>query len=174
MGEYKEFFYSWNKNCRTSDIWDDITLPNDIGGTFTILQRMKVEPELAKEIRTYIEKNNIYLATMSVTAKDKEENLNFLCFIGADGIPISDLTCINKQNNIYKYEVKGKIGEVDKKREELQQQLDKRANEREKNKTNLIENFFKMSGLPMKEEEKRLESKLKGSNYGEDDDEIII
>lgn len=99
--KYEEFFYSWEK-CKKSDIWNDIIAqPNDIGFAMGFLQSIDTEGELIDAIGEYIKENNVCLATLNLKAKDNEEQLDFICLIGTDGVPISDLTCVNKQNIIY-------------------------------------------------------------------------
>ena len=120
-----------------------------------------------------MEENNVYLATINLTSKDQKEQLDFVCLITANN-ELSDLICIDKQNRIHYYETKNNIEEVDKIREKLQRELDKREMQRKQNEENLVSDFFKNASLPIKRKEQRLESKPNGSNYGDDDDEIRI
>lgn len=165
-GEYEEFFYSWDKNCRTSDIWSSIIQSNDINAAIVTLQHMHINENLIYKLAAYMEENNnANLATLNLKAEDDEEQVDFICFIGANGVPICDMTCIDRQNKSHKYQVSGKIGEVDRKKEEVQRKLDKRFMERIQNGEDLPDDFFKISGLPMKGQEKSIEENKAGEDY---------
>lgn len=154
------YFYSWDKNCRISDKWSKIFCPKGALATyFHLVGEFDFPEELVIEITNYMTENKICLATLSLEAKeDKEQHIDLICLIGMNGIPVSDLLYVTSQNRIGNIEIsKDRIGEVEKQKEELQQRLEERAREKKQNREHLIENFFKISKLPLKTNEIRLE-----------------
>lgn len=153
--EYEYFFYSWDRNCRTSDKWSWLNSPENVFNAKDILiNRMKLPIELTMEIIKYMQSNGAWLGTLNLNSKDNKHQRNFVCLLGINGIPLIDLTYISQTYSVDTIPLKKeRIGEVDDIKRLLQNRMDQQVSQIEENKENLASNFFKVTGLGMKKSE---------------------
>lgn len=151
--EQEYFFYSWDKNCRTSDKWSRIISPeNKFYSKDLLMNQMNLPIELVDEIIKYMQSKEAWLATLSLSSKDNQHHMNFVCLIGIDGIPLIDLTYISQTYKVKTISLeKEKIGELDTIKKSLQERMDRAASQIEDNKKNITANFFRTVGLGMNE-----------------------
>lgn len=150
--EYEYFFYSWDKNCRTSDKWSRLLggPASEFNVKDTLYNKIGLPVELIEEIIKYMQSNEVYLATLDLNSQDNEHHMNCMCLIGLDGIPLIDLTYITKTYEVQTIPLKKqRIGEVDTIKKLLQDRIDRKVTQINNNKKNISANFFKTVGLGM-------------------------
>lgn len=154
--EHDYFFYSWDKNCRTSDKWNRMIRPeSSFNANDFLLNTIGLDFPGGNELRTniveYMKENNAWLTALTLHSKDYQHKRNFICLVGIDGLPLIDLTYISQMYTIETIELKkDRIGEVDCIKKLLQERIDNQVMKIEENKKNLADNFFKTIGLTMK------------------------
>lgn len=155
--EHDYFFYSWDKNCRTSDKWHCMIRPeSSFNANDFLLNTIGLDfpggDALRKNIIEYMKENKAWLVALTLHSEDYKHERNFVCLIGEDGIPLIDLTYISEMYTVETIGLKkDRIGEVDCIKKLLQDRMDKQVMKLEENKKNINENFFNNVGLPMKE-----------------------
>lgn len=149
--ESEYFFYSYDRNCRTSDKWSNLVSPKmTIESLNILLNKMKLPEDLAQEIIKYMQLKGAWLATLNLNSKNNEHHSNFASLIGIAGIPLIDLTYISPTYQVKTIQLKKeRIGEVDTIKQLLQERMDMQVSQIEYNKNNLTANFFKTVGLGM-------------------------
>ena len=163
--KYEYFFYSWDRNCITSDKWSRIiSSEEEFYAKDLLMNDIELPIELVNEIIKYMQSNKAWLTTLNLISKDNKHHRNFVCLIGIDGIPLMDLTYISQDYSIKTIQLKKKtIGEVDTLKELLQKRMDERVSQIEDNKKNIVTNFFSTVGLEMYDS-KQLEDNLDAEN----------
>ena len=148
----EHFFYSWDKNCRTSDKWSRLLggSASELNVRDVLYNQIGLPTELIEEIIKYMQSNEVYLATLNLNSQDNEHHMNCMCLIGLDGIPLIDLTYITKTYEVQTIPLKKqRIGEVDTIKKLLQDRIDRKVTQINNNKKNISANFFKTVGLGM-------------------------
>lgn len=153
--ECDNYFYSWEKNCRTSDKWNILCPPESLFSARDILaNQLKLPFELVDELTEYMKSTEAWLSALMLNSKNNKHHRNFICLIGIDGKPLIDLTYVSQTYAVDSIPLKKQeVGEVDNIKTLLQQRMDKQAEQIEQNKQNLATNFLKTAGLPMKNAE---------------------
>ncbi len=148
--EYEYSFYSWDKNCRTSDKWSYLYSPEGIFNVrdFLYNHMNKLPVELVNEIFNYMQENEAWLASLKIVSSDNRHQRYFISLIGMNGLPLIDLTYITPTYEVKTHHLeKVKIGEVDEIKQWLKVGMEQQLFKIEENKKNIASNFFHMTGL---------------------------
>lgn len=152
--EYNNYFYSWDKNCRTSDKWNLLYSSEDIFNIKDFLyNKMNELPlELINDIISYMQEREAWLAILKIIPNGDKYERYFISIIGINGLPIADLTYITQTYEVKVYPLKKEeIGEVDNIKQLLKAEMEQRLFEIEENKKNITANFFQKTGLIMRD-----------------------
>lgn len=150
--EYEHYFYSWDKNCRTSDKWNLLYSSEDIYNIkdFFYNKMNNLPVELVNEIIRYMQEKEAWLAVLKIISKDSKYQIYFISLIGINGLPLVDLIYITLTYKVKTHPLKKEeIGEVDNIKQLLKAEMEQRIFEIEENKKNITANFFQMTGLTM-------------------------
>lgn len=162
--EYDNYFYSWDKNCRTSDKWNLLYSSESLFSVKDFLYNSMndLPKELVNEIIRYMQENEAWLAALKIIPKDNRNERYFISLIGNNGLPLVDLTYITPTYEVKTYPLrKEEIGEVDDIRQSLKEKMEQRVLGIQENKRNIAANFFRMTGLTMNESSTLIDEKEK-------------
>lgn len=153
--EYEYYYYSWDKNKRISDKWNQLYSPEDIYRIKDFLyNKMNNMPkDFVNEVLRYMQEKEAWLAVLSIISNDNQHQRHFISFIGMNGLPLIDLTYITSTNEVKTHSLKKEeIGEVDEIRQWLKKEMEQRLLEIEENKKNIATNFFQITGITINNE----------------------
>lgn len=143
------FFYSWALNRRITAKWSSLdSIKNSCEVQYKLEKYFTFPTEVVDSILEYMQANNAWLATIRVNSKDNTMSLNFVTVIGLDGLPLLDLTYVLPDYSIGTIGLlKERIEEVDEKKAQLEQMMEQRMLEVQKNKENIAASFFRVNAL---------------------------
>lgn len=150
--DYEYYFYSWDKNCRTSDKWSLLYSSKEIYyiKDFFLNTMNDLPVELANGIIGFMQDNEAWLAVLRIFSRDGKHQRYFISLIGMNGLPLADLTYISSTYEVMTHPLKKEeVGEVDNIKQLLKAKMEQRICEIEENKKNVAANFFQMASLTM-------------------------